>query len=127
VGGGSDKKLGFVGDSVTGVDKTCEGGQFTADGTKGVADGITRGGFVKAAGEKVVPVKVKRAFTKAARLMGKVCGKNRKAETSEKAELVVGWGEAIVRILAGKVMKCDGHHGVGEGGNVGAYVGGGGK
>jgi hypothetical protein len=100
VGGCSDDKLGFVGDSVTGVDKTCEGGQFAADGTEGVADGIARGGFMKAAGEKVVTVEVKRAFTEAARLIGKVCGKNWKAETAEQTNLIVGGGKAIVGILA---------------------------
>jgi hypothetical protein len=100
VGGCSDEKLGFVGDSVTGVNKTCEGGQFTADGTEGVADGIARSGFVEAAGEKVVAVKVERAFTKTARLMGQECGKNRKAKTAEQTNLIVGWGEAIVRILS---------------------------
>jgi hypothetical protein len=74
-----DEKLGFVCDSVTGVNKACEGGQFTADGTEGVADGITRCCFVEAAGEKVVAVKVKRAFAKAAESVGQECGKDGKA------------------------------------------------
>jgi hypothetical protein len=49
------------------------------------------------------------------------------------AELVMGIGKAVVRVLVGKLMKGGSHHGVSKGGKVGAEMdrggggGGGGK
>jgi hypothetical protein len=40
--------------------------------------------------------------------------------------LLIGIGKAIVRVLAGKVVKGDSHHGVSKGGKVGADMGRGG-
>jgi hypothetical protein len=51
-GGGRDEVTGFDGDGVAGDDETGKGGKFTADYTKGVADGIAGRGFVVAAGKK---------------------------------------------------------------------------
>jgi hypothetical protein len=54
-GGSTDEVTGFGGDGVVGDDKTGKGGEFAADCTKGVVDGVAWGGFVVAAGKKWSP------------------------------------------------------------------------
>jgi hypothetical protein len=51
-------------------------------------------------------------------------GKQRRRR--REAELVIGIGKAVVKVLAGKVVKGDSHHGVSKGGKVGADMGRGG-
>jgi hypothetical protein len=41
---------------------TSKGGKFAAEGAKGIVDGIAGGGFVEAAGKKVVAKEVKGAM-----------------------------------------------------------------
>jgi hypothetical protein len=48
------------------------------------------------------------------------------AKAAEEAELVIGVGKAVVRALAGKVVKGDSHHGVSKGVKVGTDMGRGG-
>jgi hypothetical protein len=67
---------GFDGDGVAGGDETGKGGEFAADRTKGVADGIPGGGFVIAAGKEVITVEVKGAGAEGAGGIGKEVGKN---------------------------------------------------
>jgi hypothetical protein len=64
-GGGRNEVPGFGGDRVAGSNKTSKGGKFMADGAKGVKDGIARGGFVVAAGKKMIAKEVKGATAKA--------------------------------------------------------------
>jgi hypothetical protein len=52
--------------------------------------------------------------------LGRECGQ---AKAAEKAKLVIGVGKSVVRVLAGKVVKGDSHHGVSEEGKVGADMG----
>jgi hypothetical protein len=123
--GSRDEVVGFDGDGVAGDNETNKGGEFAADRAKGVADGIDRGGFVVAAGKKVVAVGVKGVVAEAAGgTMGKELGENGQAEAPEEAQAVVGGGEAVVGIEAGEIVEGRGHHaGVGKGGKVGANVG----
>jgi hypothetical protein len=76
----------------------------------------------------VVTVRVKRVVAVMTGLvLGKLGRENGQAKAAEKAELVIGVGKAVVRVLAGKVAKeGDSHHGVGKGGKVGADRGRGG-
>jgi hypothetical protein len=82
---------------------------------------------VVSAGEKVVTVRVKRAVAVMTGLGGKLGREDGQAKAAEKAELAIGFGKAIVRVLAGKVVKSDNHHGVSKGGKVGADMGRGGE
>jgi hypothetical protein len=59
-------------------------------------------------------------------LGGKLGREDGLAKAAENAELVIGIGKAVVRVLAGKVVKGDSHHGVSMGGNVDADIGRGG-
>jgi hypothetical protein len=63
--GGRNEVPGFSGDRVAGSNKTRKGGKFAADGAKGIADGIAGGGFVVAAGKKMIAKEVKGATAKA--------------------------------------------------------------
>jgi hypothetical protein len=62
----------------------------------------------------VVTVRVKRAVAIMTGLVGKLGREgDGQANAVEKAELlVIGIGKAVVRVLAGKVVKGDSHHGV---------------
>jgi hypothetical protein len=51
VGGGGDEVFGFIGHRMTGSNEAGKGPKFTADGTEGIADGITGSSFVVATGE----------------------------------------------------------------------------
>jgi hypothetical protein len=77
-GGSRDEVTGFDGDTgVAGDDETSKGGEFAADRTtEGVADGIAGGGFVVAAGKKVITVEVKGAGAEGAGGIGKEVRKN---------------------------------------------------
>jgi hypothetical protein len=110
---------------VAGDDKTGKGGEFfTADHTKGVADGIAWGGFVVAAGKKVVTIGVNGAAAEAAEGMGKEqVREDGEAEAAEEAQAVVRRGKAVVGIKAGETVEGRGHHGIGKVGKVGANVG----
>jgi hypothetical protein len=67
---------GFGGDRVAGDNKTSKGGEFAADRAKGVVDGVAWGGFVKAAGKKVVAVGIKEVVAaEAAGVWGRSSGK----------------------------------------------------
>jgi hypothetical protein len=131
--GSRDEVTGFGGDGVAGDDETSKGGEFAVDRAKGVADGVAWGGFVVAAGKKVVAIGVNGAAAEAAEGMGKELGENGQAEVAEEAQAVVGGGEAVVRVEAvvgveaGEIMEGRGHHGVGKGGKVRANVGRGGE
>ena len=59
VGGGRNEVFGFSVNRMAGSNEAGKGSKFAADGTKGIADGIAWGGFVVAAGKKVVTVWVK--------------------------------------------------------------------
>jgi hypothetical protein len=74
-GGGRDEVTGFNGDGVAGDNETGKGGEFAADQTKGVADGIAGGDFVVATGKKVVAVEVKGMSAEGAGGIGKEVGK----------------------------------------------------
>lgn len=126
MGGGGDEVFGLVGNGVAGNDEASEGAELAADRAKGIADGVAGAGFVKAAGEKVVAVRVKGAVARGAGGVWEVVGEDREAEAAEEAECIVGRGEAVMGVLAGEVMEGDGKHGVGEGGEVGANMAGGG-
>jgi hypothetical protein len=60
---------------------------------------------VVSAGEKVVAVRVKRAVTVMRGLGSKSGREDGQAKAAEKAELVIGIGKAVERVLAGKVVK----------------------
>jgi hypothetical protein len=66
-------------------------------------------------------------------LVGKLGREDGQAKAAEEAELVIGVGAAVVRVLAGKVVKGDNPHGISNGGKIGADTdtdrggGGGGK
>jgi hypothetical protein len=65
---------------------------------------------VVSAGEKVVTIRVKRAMAVMIGLGGKLGREYGQAKAAEKAELVIGVAKAVVRVLAGKVVKGDSHH-----------------
>ena len=75
------------------------------------------------AGEKVVTVRVKRVVAIMTGFGGKLGGEDGQAKAAKKAYLVISIGKAVVRVLAGEVVKGDRHHGVGKGGEVGADMG----
>jgi hypothetical protein len=126
-GGGRDEVTGFDGDGVAGDDETGKGGEFAAERTEGVADGVAGGGFVVAAGKEVVAVEVKGTSAEGAGGIGEDVGKNGQAEAAEEAQAVVGRREAVCGIEAGEIVEGRGHHGVCKGGKVGANVGRGGR
>jgi hypothetical protein len=118
VGRGRNEVFGFSVNRMAGSNEAGKGSKFAADGTEGIADGIAGGSLVVAAGEEVVTVEVKGALAgraKGVREVGREDGEI--MEAAEEAELVVGWCEAVVGILAGEVMEGHGKkHGVGKGG-----------
>ena len=116
VGGGGDEVLGFIVDGVAGSNEAGQGPKFTADGSQGIADGITGSSLVVAAGEEVIAIEVKGVLAGGAEGGREVSRKDGETEAAEEAELVVGWGEAVVGVLAGKVVEGNGKHGVGKGG-----------
>jgi hypothetical protein len=106
---------GFSGDAVAGDDKAGKkGGEFAADCTKGVVDGVAWGGFVVAAGKKVVAVGVNGAVAEAAACMGKEVRDNGEAEAAEEALVVARRQKSIVGIKAGEIVEGRCHHGVGK-------------
>ena len=57
------------------------------------------------AGEKVVTVRVKRVVAVMTGFGGKLGGEDGQAKAAKKAKLVIDNGKAVVRVLAGKVVK----------------------
>jgi hypothetical protein len=82
---------------------------------------------VVSAGEKVVTARVKRAVAVMTGLVGMLDREDGYAKAAEEAELVIGAGKAVVRVLAGKVVKGNSHHGVSRGGKSADMGRGGGR
>ena len=57
------------------------------------------------AGEKVVTVRVKRVVAVMTGFGGKLGGEDGQAKAAKKAKLVISIGKAVVRVLAGEVVK----------------------
>ena len=79
------------------------------------------------AGKKVVTVWVKRVVAIMTGFGGKLGRKDRQAKAAKKTKLVISIGKAIMRVLAGEVVKGKCHHGVGKGGEISADMGRGGE
>jgi hypothetical protein len=114
VGGGRNEVFGFCVNRMAGSNEAGKGSKFAADGTKGITDGIAGGSLVVAAGEEVVTVEVKGVVAGRAKSVWEVGRKDGEMEAAEEAELVVGWREAVMGVLAGEVMEGHGEHGVGK-------------